>query len=213
MIRVLIVDDHPVVREGLEAMLSTQRDFHVVGEAADGEQALKLYRELKPDVVLMDLEMPRVDGPEGTRRIRAEDSNARVLVLTAYDTDERILEAVKAGAHGYLLKGAPREELFRAIRVVHQGGSTIEPVVARKLLGHMGELLSGEAEQVEVLTEREQEVLELVAKGLRNKEIAQQLYITERTVKFHIGCIFQKLGVTNRGEAIAVAARRRLIKL
>ncbi|MCC7104593.1 MAG: response regulator transcription factor [Chloroflexi bacterium] len=213
MIRVLIVDDHPVVREGLAAMLSTQRDFEVVGEASDGEEAQKLFHELSPDVILMDLEMPRVDGPEGIRRIRAEHGDARVLVLTAYDTDERILDAVKAGARGYLLKGAPREELFRAIRVVNQGGSTIEPVVARKLLGHMGDLLSSDSEAAEALTEREHEVLELVAKGLRNKEIAQQLYITERTVKFHVSCIFQKLGVSSRGEAIAVAARRRLIRL
>ena len=213
MIRVLIVDDHPVVREGLAAMLSTQRDFLVVGEAGDGAEAEQKVGELSPDVVLMDLEMPRVDGPEAIRRIRASRPDARVLVLTAYDTDERILEAVQAGAQGYLLKGAPREELFRAIRVVNQGGSLLEPVVAHKLLGRMGQLLSQREAPAEQLTERELEVLQLLVKGSRNKEIAAQLYITERTVKFHTSIIFQKLGVTNRSEAITAALQRRLVKL
>jgi DNA-binding NarL/FixJ family response regulator len=212
MIRVLIVDDHPVVREGLAAMLSTQRDFHVVGEAQDGAEAEKKVEELSPDVVLMDLEMPRVDGPEAIRRIRSRRADARVLVLTAYDTDERILDAVQAGAQGYMLKGAPRDELFRAIRVVHQGGSLLEPVVAHKLLGRMGQMLSHDTDG-EQLTERELEVLRLLVKGSRNKEIAAQLFITERTVKFHTSIIFQKLGVTNRSEAITAALQKRLVKL
>ena len=212
MIRVLIVDDHPVVREGLAAMLSTQRDFLVVGEAADGEEAEHKVNELSPDVVLMDLEMPRVEGPEAIRRIRATHPEARVLVLTAYDTDERILDAVQAGAQGYMLKGAPREELFRAIRVVNQGGSLLEPVVASKLLGRMGQMLSHDTDG-EQLTERELEVLRLLVRGSRNKEIAAQLFITERTVKFHTSIIFQKLGVTNRSEAITTALQRRLVKL
>lgn len=212
MIRVLIVDDHPVVREGLAAMLSTQRDFLVVGEAADGAEAEAKVEELSPDVVLMDLEMPKVEGPEAIRRIRARHPEARMLVLTAYDTDERILDAVQAGAQGYMLKGAPREELFRAIRVVNQGGSLLEPVVASKLLGRMGQMLSNDSD-VEQLTERELEVLRLLVKGARNKEIAAQLYITERTVKFHTSIIFQKLGVTNRSEAITTALQRRLVKL
>jgi DNA-binding NarL/FixJ family response regulator len=213
MIRLLIVDDHPVVREGLAAMLSTQRDFLVVGEAGDGEQAVQKVDELTPNVVLMDLEMPRVDGPEAIRRIRAKDPDARVLVLTAYDTDERILDAVQAGAQGYLLKGAPREELFRAIRVVNQGGSLLEPVVAHKLLGRMGQMLSHQEAPGEHLTDRELEVLQHLVKGARNKEIAAQLYITERTVKFHTSIIFQKLGVTNRSEAITAALQRKLVKL
>jgi DNA-binding NarL/FixJ family response regulator len=212
MIRVLIVDDHPVVREGLAAMLSTQRDLVVVGEAADGEEAQHKVDELSPDVVLMDLEMPRVEGPEAIRRIRATHPDARVLVLTAYDTDERILDAVQAGAQGYMLKGAPREELFRAIRVVNQGGSLLEPVVASKLLGRMGQMLSHETDG-EQLTERELEVLRLLVRGARNKEIAAQLCITERTVKFHTSIIFQKLGVTNRSEAITAALQRRLVRL
>jgi len=213
MIRVLIVDDHPVVREGLSAMLSTQRDFLVVGEAGDGAEAEQRVEELSPDVVLMDLEMPRVDGPEGIRRIRSRHPDAKVLVLTAYDTDERILDAVQAGAQGYLLKGAPREELFRAIRVINQGGSLLEPVVAHKLLGRMGRMLNQQETPGEHLTDRELEVLQLLVKGARNKEIAAQLYITERTVKFHTSIIFQKLGVTNRSEAITAALQRRLVKL
>ena len=213
MIRVLIVDDHPVVREGLSAMLSTQRDFLVVGEAGDGAEAEQRVEELSPDVVLMDLEMPRVDGPEGIRRIRSRHPDAKVLVLTAYDTDERILDAVQAGAQGYLLKGAPREELFRAIRVINQGGSLLEPVVAHKLLGRMGRMLNQQETPGEHLTDRELEVLQLLVKGARNKEIAAQLYITERTVKFHTSIIFQKLGVTNRSEAISAALQRRLVKL
>ena len=212
MIRILIVDDHPVVREGLSAMLSTQRDFNVVGEATDGAQAAQKVDELTPDVVLMDLEMPNVDGAEAIRRIRARHGDARVLVLTAYDTDERILDAVQAGAQGYMLKGAPREELFRAIRVVNQGGSLLEPVVAHKLLGRMGQMLSHDV-PAEQLTERELDVLRLLVRGARNKEIAAQLYITERTVKFHTSIIFQKLGVTNRSEAITAALQRRLVRL
>jgi DNA-binding NarL/FixJ family response regulator len=214
VIRVLIADDHPVVREGLSAMLSTQRDFEVVGEARDGAEAEQKVDQLSPDVILMDLEMPDVDGPEAIRRIRARRPDARVLVLTAYDTDERILDAVKAGAQGYLLKGTPRDELFRAIRVVNEGGSLLEPVVAHKLLGRMGQMLSQETTAPgEQLTERELDVLRLLVKGARNKEIAAQLYITERTVKFHTGIIFQKLGVTNRSEAITAALQRRLVRL
>ena len=214
MIRVLIADDHPVVREGLSAMLSTQRDFEVVGEARNGAEAEQKVDQLSPDVILMDLEMPDVDGPEAIRRIRARHPDARVLVLTAYDTDERILDAVKAGAQGYLLKGTPRDELFRAIRVVNEGGSLLEPVVAHKLLGRMGQMLSQETTAPgEQLTERELDVLRLLVKGARNKEIAAQLYITERTVKFHTRIIFQKLGVTNRSEAITAALQRRLVRL
>jgi DNA-binding NarL/FixJ family response regulator len=214
MIRLLIVDDHPVVREGLSAMLATQSDFQVVGEAQDGVEAEEKVEALSPDVVLMDLEMPHVDGAEAIRRIRERRQDARVLVLTAYDTDERILDAVKAGAQGYMLKGAPREEVFKAIRVVNQGGSLLEPVVAQKLLGRMGQMLSQEGGiPDEQLTERELDVLRLLVTGARNKEIAAQLYITERTVKFHTGIIFQKLGVTNRSEAITAALQRRLVRL
>ncbi|MDP9372065.1 MAG: response regulator transcription factor [Chloroflexota bacterium] len=211
MIRILVVDDHPVVRAGLVLMLGTQPDMEVVGEAGDGQEAVGRVAALAPDVVLMDLEMPGLDGVEAIQRIHAGGSEARILVLTAYDTDERILQAVQAGARGYLLKGAPRDEIFQAVRVVHGGGSLLQPAVATKLLDRVGDLLRGERE--EALTERELQVLELMAKGYRNKEIARDLCITERTVKFHANILFQKLNVDSRTEAVSQALQRGIIKL
>lgn len=211
MIRVLVVDDHPIVREGLVAILDAQADMTVVGEAGDGEQALRIYKAARPDVVLMDLAMPAVDGALAISAIRQFDAEARVVVLTAYDTDERILRAVEAGARGYLLKGAPRDEIFRAVRVVNQGGSLLEPAVAGKLLNRVGDILRGEA-PAEALTPREQDVLNLMARGLRNKEIARELHITERTVKFHANAIYRKLDVGGRTEAVSKALQRRLVK-
>ncbi len=209
-IRLLIADDHPVVRDGLVAILSTQPDFEVAAVAEDGQQAVEMVADLRPDVILLDLEMPRLDGAEAIRQMRAADPHVRVIVFTAYDTDERILAAVQAGAQGYLLKGAPRQELFRAVRVVHGGGSLLEPVIASKLLRQV----SREAEaEVESLTSREQEVLQLMAQGLQNKEIAAQLVISERTVKFHVSAILGKLGVGNRTEAVTTAVQQGLIKL
>ncbi|HEU5422853.1 MAG TPA: response regulator transcription factor, partial [Nitrolancea sp.] len=154
MIRILVVDDHPIVREGLVAVLDAQDDMTVVGEASDGEQALRIYKAARPDVVLMDLAMPQLDGVEAIEAIRAFDHDARVVVLTAYDTDERILRAVEAGARGYLLKGAPRDEIYRAVRVVNLGGSLLEPGIAGKLLNRVGDILRGEIPEEE-LTPRE----------------------------------------------------------
>lgn len=211
IIRILIVDDHPVVREGLSGMLRTQEDFVVVAEASDGKEAVALAAQHQPDVVLMDLAMPTLDGAEAIRQIVAHLPQSRVLVLTAYDTDERIISAVQAGARGYLLKGAPREELFHAIRLVSQGQSLLHPAVATKLLDRVQSI--GREPTIETLTEREVEVLELVAAGLRNKEIAQRLVITERTVKFHVGVILQKLGASTRTEAVRIAVQRGLINL
>ena len=210
-IRILIADDHPVVREGLAGMIATQPDMRVVGEAVNGQEAIQQAQMLRPDLILMDLQMPNVDGAAAIREIRRSMPESRVLVVTAFDTDERILHAVEAGAQGYLLKGSPKEDLFRAIRVVAEGGSLLQPSIAAKLLNRVGQLLKQE-DSSERLTDRETEVLGLLVKGLRNKEIAEALVISERTVKFHVGIIFQKLGVTNRAEAVSKALQTGLIR-
>lgn len=206
------MDDHPIVRDGLTAILGTQPDFVVAGEAAGGDDALALYGQLRPDVVLLDLEMPDMDGISVLRRLREVDAAARVVVFTAFDTDERILGALQAGAKGYLLKGAPRTELFNAVRVVHGGGSLLQPVVASRLLEQLSspETTGPAAEE---LTPREQTVLALLAQGKQNKEIAQQLDIAERTVKFHLSAIFGKLGAGNRTEAVTIALQRGLVEI
>jgi DNA-binding NarL/FixJ family response regulator len=209
-IRIVLADDHPIVREGLASVLETQPDFEVVGQANDGAEAVDLVSALKPDVVLLDLEMPRLDGVQALRAMRAENAGVKALVFTAFDTDERIIGAVQAGARGYLLKGAPREELFGAIRVVAQGGSTLQPVVAAKLMERM---TSPNAPALEPLTEREHEVLQFMAQGLQNKEIANQLHISERTVKFHVSAVLAKLGAGNRTEAVRMAVQHGLIQL
>jgi DNA-binding NarL/FixJ family response regulator len=208
-IRILITDDHPIVREGLSAVLETQPDFEIVGEAVSGAQAVERAAALRPDVILLDLELPELDGVAALRAIRAANPQAKVIIFTAFDTDERILGAVQAGAQGYLLKGAPREELFQAIRVVHSGGSLLQPVVAARLLRQV----SGTPALPESLTERELEVLRLLAKGRQNKEIASELVISERTVKFHVSAILAKLAVGNRTEAVSKAAQLGLIEL
>ena len=213
MIKILIADDHPVVRDGLSAILETQTDFEVVGEAGNGREAVELVRSLQPDVVLLDLDMPVLDGLEALRLIRAERPETRVIVFTVFDSDERIITAVQAGANGYLLKGdAPRQEIFKAVRTVYSGGALLQPLVAGKLLRHM-QTGQPPASNEEPLTEREQEVLELLGRGLANKEIATRLVISERTVKFHVSAILAKLGATNRTEAVTLAAQKGLIKL
>lgn len=230
MIRILLADDHPIMREGLRAVLETQPDFEIVGtleQAANGEEALRLALELKPDILLLDLEMPVMDGVETIRRLRRQLRNTQkngdaggphVIVFTAFDNDERIIAALEAGANGYLLKGAPREEMFHAIRITMQGGSLLQPVIASKLLRHMGQrqdthISLAQQPSYETLTERELEVLKLLAQGMPNKEIAAHLVISERTAKFHISSIMGKLGATNRTEAVALAAQKGLITL
>ena len=207
-IRILVADDHPMLREGLVAVLSTQPDFEVVGEAADGAEVVRLAGALRPDVILLDLEMPGVDGVEALEGLREAGSEARAIVFTAYDTDERTLGALRAGARGYLLKGASRQEIFDAVRTVHAGGSLLEPGVTTRLLDHVREEV-----QREPLTPRELEVLSLISEGLHNSEIAARLFVTERTVKFHVSSILAKLGADNRTEAVAIATRRGLIRM
>lgn len=209
-IRIFIADDHPVVRDGLAAVLSTQPDFEVVGEAASGREVLAQAARLAPDVLLLDLEMPELDGVETLKLLREQYPSLRVIVFTAFDTDERILSAVQAGAQGYLLKGTPRDELFNAVRVVHGGGSLLQPLVASKLLRQISQ---PPAESVEPLTPRELEVLQLLARGLPNKEIAAKLVISQRTVKFHVSSIMSKLGAGNRTEAVSLAAQHGLVDL
>lgn len=212
-IRIVIVDDHPIVRDGLTAVLGTQPDFSVVGQAAGGEELLRHLADWRPDVIMLDLEMPGMDGVAVLRRLAEQNPGhgaPPVIVFTAFDTDDRIVEAVRAGARGYLLKGAPRDELFNAVRVVHSGGSLLQPVVATRLIhalhsGDRAESLS------EPLTEREQEVLRLLAQGQPNRAIAERLVITERTVKFHVSSILAKLGADNRTEAVAIARQRGLL--
>lgn len=211
-ITILVADDHPIVRDGLVAILSTQSDLEVVGEAGDGQEVVLEYQRLRPDVVLLDLEMPVVDGLAALYELKELDAGARVIVFTAFDTDERILEAVRAGAAGYLLKGSPRQEIFKAIRVAQAGGSLLEPLVASKLIRQMSERNLDEVDAVD-LTRRELEVLKLLARGLQNKEIASQLSISERTVKFHVSSILAKLDAGNRTEAVAFAVQRDIIDL
>ena len=214
-IRILVADDHPVVRDGLIAMLKTQPDFTVVGEASNGDQVIDLAARLEIDVVLLDLEMPGRDGVEALQQLQHTSDPPQVIVFTAFDTDERILNALRAGAKGYLLKGAPREEIFNAIRIVSQGGSLLQPIVAFKLLERIKLETQDDSESaaLEPLTDREHEVLELLGQGLTNKEIAAQLYITERTVKFHVSAILRKLNASNRTEAVAIAAQAGIIDL
>ena len=207
MIRVLVVDDHPIVRQGLVSVLSDEEDLEVVGEASSGREAIALATRLRPDVVLLDLEMPDLDGLDAIPELMRVGPGLNVLVFTAYDTDERVLGAVRAGAKGYLLKGASADEIARGIRTVNGGGSYLEPRVARKLMAE----LSSPRRTSTNLSDREREVLRLVADGLPTKQIAVHLSISERTVKFHVNSIFHKLGAENRAQAVALAAQRGLL--
>jgi DNA-binding NarL/FixJ family response regulator len=204
-IRVLIADDHAVVRQGLRTFLELQDDIEVVEEVADGESAVAAAERQAPDVVLMDLAMPGVDGVEAIRRIRAGGTNARVLVLSSFLDDERLFPAVRAGAAGYLLKDVEPHELVRAIRTVHGGEGLLHPAVAARL---MEEFADGPPPpSADALTAREREVLTLIARGLPNKLIARELSISEKTVKAHVSSILGKLGLTDRTQAALYAVR------
>ena len=209
-IRILVSDDHPVVLDGLIAILNTQPHFEIVGHAKNGQEVIAQAKSLHPDVILLDIEMPEMDGLEALKTLSSELPESKVIIFTAYDTDDRIVGAVKAGAKGYLLKGSPREELFKAIDQVAKGGSLLQPIVASRLLEHISSEKRGETE---LLTFREKEVLDLLAQGKQNKEIAVELVIKERTVKFHVSSILSKLGAGNRTEAVTIAAQRGLIDL
>ena len=211
VIRIAVADDHPVVRDGLMAMLETQPDFEIVGSAGTGIDALTLVASTDPDVLLLDLEMPALDGVGVLRQLRADGARVRVIVFTVFDTDERIIAAVEGGAAGYLLKGAPRADVFAAVRTVAGGGSLLAPIAASAVLRRVrGEIITQSGPR---LTRREQDVLEHVARGLGNKQIAVRLGISERTVKFHVSSVFTKLGASNRAEAVTRAAQAGLIRL
>jgi DNA-binding NarL/FixJ family response regulator len=203
-ISVLVVDDHPLLREGVAAVLQLQDDIRLVGEAANGAEAIERFRALKPDVVLMDLQMPGMGGVQAIEAIRAETPNARIVVLTTYDGDVQALRAMKAGAAAYLLKSSLRKELVDAIRDVHAGRRRVSPQVAETIAVHAVD---------DRLSEREAEILRLVAEGNPNKQIARRLSLSEETVKAHLKSIFGKLDVADRTHAVTVAVRRGIIEL
>ncbi len=210
-IRVLLAEDHVVVREGTRELIQQEQDMEVVGEAGDGEEAIELAAELRPDVVIMDIAMPKVNGIEATKRIKELYPATAVLILTAYDNEQYIFALLEAGAAGYLLKNVRRSELIDAVRAVRAGESVLHPVVTQKVLER---LRSGEGRPGEkggsgyILSEREMEVLRLASKGISNKDIARELVVSVRTVQAHLGNIFNKLGVGSRTEAVLHALRR-----
>jgi DNA-binding NarL/FixJ family response regulator len=207
VIRVAVVDDHPIVRQGLVAALEDESDFDVVGAAGSAEEALALVARHRPDVVLLDLELPGIGGVEAIPRLIEANPGGRVLVFTAYDTEERVLGALRSGARGYLLKGATAGEIAGAVRIVASGGSALAPRVAARLVDEVsGPRGAGP------LTAREREVLRLIAEGLPTKQIARALNISERTVKFHAASLLRKLGAENRAQAVALAAQRGLLE-
>jgi NarL family two-component system response regulator LiaR len=207
ILRILIVEDQRIVREGLVALFEDESALQIVGEAATGEEALQRYAELAPDVVLMDLQLPGIDGAEATRRLCAADPQARILVLTTYATDEFIFAALRAGARGYLLKDASAAELVTAIQAIYAGQTQLSPEVAARLVAGVG------GDGPEPLTPREREVLTLLGRGHSNDMIAADLHIAPRTVKVHVQNILAKLGAANRTEAVTIGLRRGLLRL
>lgn len=214
-VRILLVEDHVVVRQGTRQLLECEHDLDVVGEAGDGEEAVKLATELKPDVVIMDIALPKLNGIEATKQIKNLLPSVAVLILTGYDYDEYIFSLLEAGAAGYLLKSVSGDELISAIRAVHTGEPVLHPIVIRKLMTRFGPSANKptEARPVELLSEREMEVLKMAAGGLSNKAIGEGLFISVRTVQAHLRSIFNKLGVGSRSEAVLYGLRRGWFKL
>lgn len=211
MIKILIADDHLIIRQGLRLILETENDFELVGEASDGNEALTVCKKLKPDVVLMDLRMPNMDGLTAIERLRVDQPNIAVVILTTFNEDELMLRGLQAGAHGYLLKDTGRNTLFDTIRAAARGETLLKPEIMARVLSQANTPKKESNEPVN-LTDRELEVLISVARGERSKEIAVQLGISERTVKAHLASIYNKLGVDSRAAAIAVAAQSGLLK-
>ena len=211
-IRILITDDHAIVREGLRALIGGKPDMELAGEAADGEEAIHKARSLRPDVILMDLVMPRKNCIEAIEEIKRENPDARILVLTSFAEDDQVLSAIKAGALGYLLKDSSPQELIEAIRCVYRGESSLHPAVARKLILGFGHQQNAKPD-VNTITEREMEVLKLVARGLSNQAVAEHLHIGEGTVRFHVSNILSKLQLENRTQAVLYALREGLVTL
>ena len=211
-ISVLIADDHAIVRKGIRALLSTEADIQVIGEASDGAEAIAQTQALNPDVILMDLVMPKLDGIEATRQITANQPRARILVLTSFAADDKVFPAIKAGALGYLLKDSSPDELVQAIHQVHRGEPSLEPSIARKVLTELSQPPKTPL-TTEPLTEREVGVLRLVAQGQSNREIAEQLVITEMTVRTHVSNILSKLHLASRTQAALYALREGLASL
>jgi DNA-binding NarL/FixJ family response regulator len=214
-IRVLLVDDQALVRSGFRLIVETREDLEVVGEAEDGREAVELARQLNPDVILMDVRMPNVDGVEATRRLAAAGSRARVLILTTFDLDEYVYEAIRAGASGFLLKDVQPAQLVEAIRVVAAGEALLAPTVTRRLLDHFADQLPGRQRQppeLARLTERELEILTLLAEGLSNAELAERLFLSETTVKTHVSSVLRKLELRDRVQAVVLAYKAGLAR-
>ena len=212
MIKILIADDHLIVRQGLRLILETEDEFELMGEAADGAEALRLCQNLKPDVVLMDLRMPNMDGLTAIEKLHIEQPGIAVVILTTFNEDELMFRGLQAGARGYLLKDTDRSTLFNTIRAAARGETLLKPEVMARVLAHTSKAVTVEQPDGSVnLTDRELEVLKLVARGQRSKEAALRLGISERTVKAHLASIYSKLGVDSRAGAIAVAAQLGLL--
>jgi DNA-binding NarL/FixJ family response regulator len=212
MIRVLLADDQGLVRAGFRMILRAEPDIDVVGEAADGREAIERTRELAPDVVLMDIRMPGLDGIEATRRVTGLERPPRVLVVTTFDLDEYVYESLRAGASAFLLKDAPEQQLVAAVRVVADGGSLFSPSVTRRLIEEFARAASPSAPALAELTSRELEVLHLIARGRSNGEIAQELVVSEHTAKTHVASILQKLGLRNRVQAVVFSYENGLVR-